>query len=343
MLNATPQTQPSSRLARFKKAAAAKKLAASGSARISDEDIARARATAPLTFLESQGLACVKRGRYYSAEDHRGDEQYRVNEKNGIWLWCDHHGNSGGDNIALVQDFLPGTDFPDAVRALISESLPAIVTSQIVVKESTPLDVPNCSQHDIDRAVNYLHDMRKISHVIISAALESGFLRASPGYALFCGYDTQERLRMYTRRAVARSLNVQKCDGGGSDKSFVPILPGSLAEVWIVEGGVDAMALHDMRRKAAQPLPTVIVSGGAGVRSWTELPHVAELLRAARTIVVACDNEDTQETQIETDRAHDKQVQRIKAAAPGVSVTLHHPPDRYKDLADQNEAMGEQK
>jgi len=333
-------------MARFKRASAARRRIKEASAtapavtsRVSDADRAAARLVEPFGFLEAQGFICKRQGRYYSAEDVHGDEHYRIDNRTGDWLWCDHHGNVGGDNISLVRDVLPGTGFVQAVRLLVGTApVPALRVAER--QESRPLDMPNCQRHDIDRAVAYLENVRKIGRPVIDAGFRSGFLRASPGFVLFCGYDSQERLRMYTRRAVSVDMRLQKGDARGSDKSFVPILPGDPAHVWVVEGGTDALALQDMRRKAGLALPAVIVSGGAGVRSWIERPHVVQILRAAEVVTVACDNEDTVETQIETDRAHGRQVERIKTVAPGATVTLHHPPDDFKDLANQNETMG---
>ncbi|WP_223930825.1 hypothetical protein, partial [Aeromonas caviae] len=36
------------------------------------------------------------------------------------------------------------------------------------------------------------------------------------------------------------------------DKSYPPILPGDPAKVWIVEGGPDALALHDIAKRSGQ-------------------------------------------------------------------------------------------
>jgi hypothetical protein len=96
--------------------------------------------------------------------------------------------------------------------------------------------------------------------------------------------------------------------------------------VWIVEGGTDALAVQDAARGQGKTPPTVLVSGGAGVRSFLERPAIQTLLRKAARVVIACENEKDAETQARTDAHHVQQRDRVRHIAPGAAVELWHPP-----------------
>ena len=69
------------------------------------ENLRAAKEVSPLPYLASQGFQVVKEGRHYSVRQG-GDEAYRLthNEQRAAWLWCDHRGNLGGDNLDLVRE-----------------------------------------------------------------------------------------------------------------------------------------------------------------------------------------------------------------------------------------------
>ena len=104
--------------------------------------------------------------------------------------------------------------------------------------------------------------------------------------------------------------------------------------MWIVEGGTDALALHDIALRKNEPRPTVIVSGGAGARAFIALPHIQLLLTTADKVVVACDRERDADTQVKTDNAHAKQVDLMLAI--GVVAQTWMPPVGCKDIAELN-------
>jgi hypothetical protein len=180
----------------------------------------------------------------------------------------------------------------------------------------------------------YLRDQRLIDDDSIGHAEESQMLRYDPeGRLLFVGYDDEGRARNVTRRVINSRETVQKRDLKGSDKSFPPILPGDQgAPVWIVEGGVDAIALHAEARAKGRQIPQIIVSGGSGVRSFLENSAVQKLLREAPKIMIACDNEKDTDTQTRTDAQH--ATQRDAVASFNLEVFLWHPSVSYGDIAD---------
>ncbi|MHB1495048.1 MAG: hypothetical protein ACYCR3_05245 [Acidithiobacillus sp.] len=101
--------------------------------------------------------------------------------------------------------------------------------------------------------------------------------------------------------------------------------------LWIVEGGTDALAVMDWYRSHRVAAPSIVVSGGAGVRAFLDQPHVQGLLRKSATVYLSLENEKDQETQIKTDTAHQRQAEKIQIL--GCQIVLWRPPLGSKDVA----------
>jgi hypothetical protein len=266
-----------------------------------------------------------------------GDEVYRVTRlQGGHWVWCDRHGNVGGDNIDLVREIEPGTGYAEAVYRL--SGAPTVWQqprpNEPKRQPRQPPQLPAQRLAAREHGREYLKG-RGITPDTIMHAEKTGMLRYADYSVLFVGYDATGTAQNVTRRATDPTDPVQKRDLRGSDKSYPPILPGTPAVVWVVEGGVDALALHDLARRGGQQPPTVIVSGGAGVRSFLWQEHVQDILRRAECVVIAGENENNPETQQRTDDAHRKQAQRV-AEITGREPEMWMPPNDCKDLAELN-------
>lgn len=120
--------------------------------------------------------------------------------------------------------------------------------------------------------------------------------------------------------------------------------PGS-REVHLVERGVDALALRDIHRREHpnQPLPTVIVTGGARTLKWQDNPEAAQMLRDAQIVSIHTANERDGQgrpdptRQQATDDAHEKQAQavaRIRGTDNGIQ--FERPQLGIKDMAERN-------
>lgn len=180
----------------------------------------------------------------------------------------------------------------------------------------------------------YLHG-RGISSDTLDRAERTGFLRYTRGGVLFVGRDVQGAARNVTQRLIQPGPDDKpKRDLAGSDKTDPPRLPGNPRVIWIVEGGVDALAAQDLARRRGKAPPTVRVSGGAGVRCFLDHPTVQTLLPRAEAVVVARDNESTAKRQAETDAAHDLQMARIRE--PRGDCADWRPPVGVKDVAELN-------
>lgn len=342
---------------RFKLASAAKRRGAASAAagqsarsdsaqgnpgrnRVAESDRQAARQIDPTWYLESQGFE-VKRsgsGRNLSARVH-GDEVYRCTQMDdGRWVTCDKYANGIGDNIALVAEMEPGIGFAESVYRLIGAPSVSRVTrpTPAPVQARQPPQMPACGPDDVEAGRRYLQG-RGISLETIQQAERDGMLRYSAGGVLFVGSDEAGAVWNITRRSVDPSAEVQKRDLRGSDKRHPQTLRSNESDaVMIVEGGVDALAALDIARRQNKPKPAVIVSGGAGVRSWIETPWVQSILRRARKIIVAFDREKSPEIQAQTDADHSLQMQRLREVCDRAEVVSWMPPAGTKDLAELN-------
>jgi len=304
---------------------------------VADEDRQSARELDPTSYLEACGYSVKREGPHLSIRDN-DDEVYRINQKpDGHWLWCDRYGNHGGDNIDLVQEIEPSISFAEAVYRLAGEPMVNPQPRRAQRKRQPPrLPAQAVANQLSGRA--YLGNERGISNDTLDHAEACGMLCYAEGGVLFVGYDNAGTVQNITRRAISPAEPVQKRDLRGSDKSFPPILSGSPDIIWVVEGGVDALALRDLYKRRGEQPPTVLmlISGGANVRSFLERPAMQSILKQAKRVVIAHENEKDAATQQRTDAAHQKQVQRV-AEITGRAVKSWKPkPDQGNDLADMN-------
>jgi hypothetical protein len=198
----------------------------------------------------------------------------------------------------------------------------------------------------MDAGRQYLQSPRGISLDIITAAERCGFLRYCRNGLLFVGFDQTGTVGSVTKRYIvpgrdAAGSTVTKRDFCGSQKKYPPILPGDPARVVIVEGGVDALAVHDRTRRLDQTPPTVICTGGVTVLSCFGGSQVQKILMDADQITFYGENESRPETQAWTDAWRKKQRERV-AEICGVSpdtperIRVTYPPKGCKDVADWN-------
>lgn len=342
---------------RFRQASAAKRRAADGGlgqrdleqghargARVAETDRQSARKLDPTAYLEASGYTVKREGRHLSVRAG-SDEAYRVTrQQDGRWLWCDRYGNDGGDNIDLVREIEPGTGYAEAVYKLTGAPTVDMSNKSNVDRNNNanvdrqPPRLPIMSPTDREPGRLYLRD-RGISADTIAAAEACGMVRYTRGAVLFVGTDASGAVQNVTRRAIAPDDPVQKRDLRGSDKQYPPVLPGNPADVWVVEGGADALAVHDLYRRADAPVPTVIVSSGANVLSWAGNHEVQPMLIGARVVVVAEEHEKDEEARERADTGHRRQREALEAL--GCKVASWKPPEGYKDLADYNERRGD--
>ena len=331
---------------RFKQASAARRRAENGEhrdanmeqfdktgKRIAKTDLREAREIDPTHYLVNQGFEVKKEGRHLSVREH-GDEVYRITRKDdGHYVACDNFGNGIGDNIALVQDVASGTKFTEAVFQLAGNpSTTPRKPLQEPVRRAPP-QIPEQFEQTNGYGRQYLQS-RGIDKLTIESAEKAGMVRYAAHSVLFVGYDLEMTPQNITRRSTSKNDVIQKRDLKGSDKRFPPILSGNPNDIWIVEGGTDALALQSLSKRQGKLPPAVIISGGSNVRSFLDNQSVQEMLKKANSVTVALEVEKDAATQEKTDSAHQLQIDKI--AGITCRPVMAWKPPAGKDIADFN-------
>lgn len=334
---------------RFKQASAKKRDSASannrqsntGGNRVAEQDIQSARYLDPSRFLTQLGYTVKRDGKKHFSVLIGKDEAYRLTQKaDGKWLWVDNYGNNGGDNIDLVKELTGLSGFADRVYELAGA--PSANYAPIKPPPAPkPPRIPFESEQGRMIGRVYLEE-RGISAETTLHAEKTGFLRYLSDGLLFVGYSAN-KVWNATKRAFDPDAEVKKRDFAGSDKSKPQILDGNSQSIWIVEGGVDALAVQDIAKSQGKTPPTVIVSGGSGVKSFLENPEIQEKIRAAKLVVVAGENEKNADVQAKTDAQHEAQLELVKALNPSAQAVIWKPESRMgSDIADYNLNMQNQ-
>ncbi|GEM_PF-1521713 len=338
---------------RNERPAAARMGGATGGAQsvqlVTAADLQRARTVDPTAMLEAHGFA-VRMG-----TARRGSDEIRFDQHNdGHYVACGKGGRGDGigDNIALVR-YLTGCGFREAVEELLGSLGNTWVWPAGTAQRhpALPVRMPRFVDSARTDGREYLR-CRGITTETLDEAEAQGMLgyagpwKEWPGGVLFVGRDAGARPRSITKRLLQRYVDAEgevwtKRDLTGSDKRYPPLLRGLADDVWLVEGGVDALALRELQRRAGHASSTVVVTGGASVLVWKDNESVRALLRAARTVVVARDWEGSPEKQANTDAGHTAQEEVVREILePGVDVRTWWPPKGVKDLAALNEFGG---
>jgi hypothetical protein len=157
---------------------------------------------------------------------------------------------------------------------------------------------------------------------------------------MFCGFENSKDIRSATVRYFeplvrADGSLMTKRDLENSNKSYPCVLPGN-KRVVIVEGGVNALAVHDMALRRGKTPPTIVVSGGVGVRAWLSTPHMRALLEEAEDVTIMAENEREPEIQDRTDSQREKLADEIAHIRQGEVPKILKPPIGCKDAADWN-------
>lgn len=243
-------------------------------------------------------------------------------------VWCEKDGTGVGDNCALVMR-LASVDFRKALELLLGHAAASSATYQSEPVRKV-LRIPSNSAEDRQSGREYLLG-RGISTRVLDVAETCGMLRYAPGAVLFVGCDEAGQPRSATRRGYLPADPAPKRDLAGSDKSWPAFLPGLKTELWIVEGGADALALLTLR---PFNYPSILVSGGVHVTSWIDNPAVQQHFRNALDVVIAGEWEKDEATQSKTDAQRQKLAQRLAKLVPVAKVELWMPREDLKDLAE---------
>jgi hypothetical protein len=313
-----------------------------------DAEVRRANTTDPTPLLESMGFMVTWEGRHgYILQN--GLKAYRVTLlDDGRYVARPNRGDDKiGDNIALVRHANPSLGFRETVEAILGREPASQEKAEPRRREAPshgrrPLVFP--PEADRKGGRSYLIETRRINHLVLDAAELAGAVRYGQGHVAFCGYDESGRLRNASLRSTGPLTphGMRTWSLARSDKAWPTILAGDPGVVWVVEGGVDGLAVQTLYHRAGRPWPTVIVSGGIKVRKFLSSPAALAAVRGAKTVWLARERERGPEIQAEADRDHAAQRAALEAtmAGSGAAIRIWKPPGENKDVAEVNEAMG---
>jgi hypothetical protein len=308
-----------------------------------NEEINKAKRVDPDLYLQSKGFEVKKEGKHYSIKLN-GEEVFRTTKKDdGYFVTCDKAGNGIGDNISLVKN-IEGCSFKEAISIINKTNYINNISSinqnnnQISSNEKKEeIKLPMADVNIVNSGRKYLLE-RGIELEVILKSEKENFIRYANDTIFFVGYDGDGKIKNVTKRSTNVNDEIQKRDLKGSDKYYPQILKGSEKSVWVVEGGVDALAAHSLALRLNKEAPTIIVTGGANVLAPFKNLEIQELLKKAEKVVIALENEKSIKVQTETDKAHQKQIEYINNVSPNKSICWK-PPQTFKDLADYNQKI----
>lgn len=313
--------------------------------RIGDDVVLDARRRSPKGFLRGHfsNVETTRKGEVISIPGVLRADLWDASH----WLSCDWQGGPIGDNLALVRHVLPGTSFPDAVRLLTGAVADAIPQARPAAPRVAAYPrLPPRADPAPGRA--YLRG-RGISDATMEMAERAGLLRHARDGVLFLGRDhgaptrsvRSVTVRYFGPQPAADGSLLTKRDFANSDKAFPGLLPGDPATVIVVEGGVNALAAADLKVRAGLPSPTVIVTGGVGVRSWVRRnAHLRTLLADTATVEILGEREGDPAKQEKTDLLRARLQEEIAAETRGGELpAIVYPPEGAADAAEWNLAV----
>ncbi len=292
------------------------------------------------------------------------------NRSSGEWVACDWQGGGIGDNIKLL-NYVSGLDFGSAIVSLTGqtpfidrevEPPPMAVCRrrrQYQGSEPAPsLHVPKFID-DFSQAREYLIG-RGITPETIDEARGQGRLRATENSVCFIGTDKYGTLRYvahryYEKQPVPDSPGEfrNKKDEVGSSKVHCFWLPPPFPDMpktgWIVEGGVNALALSDILSRESSEFhsggpqnPLILTTGGVAMRDWMANVETSTILRDCVSVTMVGENEHAatpeaaEKKQADTDRLRHVVLDALKERH-GIAADLVFPPKWAEDTADMQE------
>lgn len=204
------------------------------------------------------------------------------------WLATD--GEQTLDAIGFVQQHWGGTYW--RAVSLMAGNASSRLPPPLRPDSAEPLQLRWGNAEQQRAALKCLEVEHGITRATILRAMREKFMSTDECGIVFLGRDEKRQIRNAETRLLKpvrfRGEWLSKRSHVRADASFPPIFSGTTAEVHIVEGGVDALALVDIhqRQSLGKPLPTILVTGGDRTLRWQANPAVVRLLREAAAVVI---------------------------------------------------------
>ena len=309
-------------------------------------------------WLIRQGVELVKDGISEWKLRREGHSPWLIFPTDGASTWLAHDGEQTLDPIGFVQQHW-GVRFREAVQWMAGGApgdLPPMLSplAQARANPDEPLQMRWGNAQQQAAGLKCLEVEHGITRATILRAMREKFMSTDEFGIVFVGRDEKHQIR----NAETRLLKPVRFHGqwltershAGADTSFPPIFFGTPAEVHLVEGGVDALALVDrhQRRSPGKALPTILVTGRDRTLKWENNPEVARLLRDAAGVVIhkgqvhGSGTVPGHKEQASTGPAHSQHHDAV-VAIRGSSLGLRYE-DRStvsEDLADRSKAQAQ--
>ena len=313
-----------------------------GGGKTSERTVMKAKMANPGGFLASRGHTLEWCGRH--GEIRLGDaKRYRITRmEDGRYLSLPQYGTGKiGDNIALAMDVDKSLDFRGAVAALLDRALerPGVPWGRKGETGEREFSPPPAYPPDIRlmaEGQRYLINARGISPEAVREAERQRAIGYYEGRVGFRGYDEKGELRSVAYQAISPSAPPEKrrWSEKGSQSRHPMILRGDPETLWLVEGGVDALAIWTLSAGANKPAPTVIMAGGTGVRSHLESEAIVSMIEGAKRIWLARERERGAEARERADADFAETLEMVEKLAADGAARAWTPPEGAKNVAE---------
>lgn len=328
-----------------------------------EEAVQRAKDADLPAWLLDRGIQIQKNGTNGWKYSHGNGEADRIfKSRHGNWMVHSSQGEREYMDAIAYAQMHTGLSHRQAVEALSGMQLSAVAAGQpaavaAAAKQArekgarpdpvaTSINIREATKQQRVNAYSYALS-RGISQETLKEAGEQGVIKADHRGLVFVGHDHEGKIRSAETRFIKAEQigdeTTTKMCYAGTDKTFPPILRGNDKDVHFVEGGFDALALHDLYKREGKEPPTTIITGGARTLKWQDNPEICNLIKNADHVRPWYDNELKADGQIDakkqadTQEAHDKQrdtIIQIRGQVEGVEEM--RPPAGVKDIADWN-------
>ena len=289
---------------------------------------------------------------------------------NGQWVSCQWHGEGIGDNIQLMQ-YCGALGFEDAVMVLTGQA-PYMDkervnrVANIRPRRSSQFSADNLALSDKHLSMpKFITDNRAGRDYLIGRGISLDTIRLCEeqkilGYTddgvCFLGRDVSGTLK-YIAHRYYKEMPIpddpgetrNKKDAYGSQKTYcfnvVPRDSDKPFAAYIVEGGINALAVYDICRSRGEENVLIQTTGSVAGDDWMENPITAPLFKKAKTVTMIGEwesegkRETKEEKQAKTDASRKRVLEQL-AEKLGVHARLVYPNRNFGDIADFHKAKG---
>ena len=220
--------------------------------RVTENDIALAKATDLTEVAKALGYTVKKIGRYYTIKEM---DSIRIYDRNNWYRFSRPYekGSNGGTQIDFLEVFA-GLDFPHAVEWLVNFQGKTVSHIETQKPEKEPekrktFKLP-AKAYSYKRMYAYLIKERGLSARTVDFFVRNNLIYEDAQHhnIVFLGRDAEGKVRFASLRGTSDWTGHKfKCDVTGNDKNYGFNITGKYSdEVIVFEGAIDLMSYCDM-------------------------------------------------------------------------------------------------